>query len=83
MLGVISIAYLWVLETGKWLCKDKPIRLKTHERKEISIFRKGLNWLRQILYNMQEFKEELFRVLELIPDPEDDSQKISTSILKT
>jgi hypothetical protein len=69
MLQIVSIAYIWALRTGEWRSHDEPIRLKTHGRKEISIFRKGLNWLRKILYNIKEFQGDLLRIIDLIPDP--------------
>lgn len=72
MLQMVSIAYIWALQTGEWCSHHEPIRLKTHGRKEISIFRKGLNWLRKILYNIQEFQEDLLRIIDLIPSPKPD-----------
>ncbi len=57
MLAMVSIAYLWALKIGKWRAATQtPIRLKSHGRKEISIFRLGLNYLREIFYNTNHHK---------------------------
>jgi len=69
MLAMVSIAYLWALKIGKWRAATQtPIRLKSHGRKEISIFRLGLNYLREIFYNINDFWEEFLRAIDLFPD---------------
>jgi Transposase DDE domain len=76
MLQMVSIAYIWALKTGEQCSNQEPIRLKAHGRKEISIFRKGLNYLRTILYNIQDLRDDLLRVIDLFPGPNIDSESI-------
>jgi len=46
LVAVVSLAFVWALKTGHWLNKQKPIKAKTHGRKEISVFRLGLDYIR-------------------------------------
>ena len=45
LVAVVSLAFVWALKTGHWLNKQKPIKSKTHGRREISIFRLGLDYI--------------------------------------
>ncbi len=46
---ILSLAYCWAYLVGIYKNEQKPIKLKTHKRKECSIFRYGLNALREVL----------------------------------
>ena len=67
LLTLVSIAYLWCIMVGMWISESIKIRIVTHGRKEISIFRAGLNYLitfinkllAKKIYNPFEFKEVL------------------------
>ena len=67
LLTLVSIAYLWCVMVGLWINDSIKIRIATHGRKEISIFRAGLNYLitfinkllAKEIYNPFEFKEVL------------------------
>ena len=49
LVQLVSIAYLWCVRLGLYVHKSKPIRTKTHGRKAISIFRLGLDTLREAI----------------------------------
>jgi hypothetical protein len=65
LIAFLAIAFLWAHNTGEWLHEQKPITIKTHKRKSISIFRYGLDYLRGILLNIHEKKHQLQNVLAL------------------
>ena len=83
LIALLAIAFCWAHITGEWLSDQKPIIIKKHGRKAISIFRYGFDYLREIVLNIferyQEFKElvELLRKY-LTSDPLCFSCKISS-----
>lgn len=54
LIALMAIAFCWAHTTGEWLHHQKPIKRKKHGRKEISIFRYGLDHLREMLLNISE-----------------------------
>ena len=51
LLGVMSLAIFWALQTGTYLAQHaKPLKLKKHGRPELSLFRYGLDKLRQLIF---------------------------------
>ena len=54
LIFVLSIAFCWALKTGELMVRQKPILVKKHGRKAKSIFRIGLNLIRQILFRLVE-----------------------------
>ena len=52
LVALLAITYCWCIYTGEWLNSIKEIKVKKHRRKEISIFRYGLDELREILLNI-------------------------------
>jgi hypothetical protein len=62
LLALMAVAYCWCVSTGEWLNSKKPIRIKKHGRKEISLFRHGLDELREVLLNISD-RFEAFRAL--------------------
>jgi hypothetical protein len=68
LLALVALAFCWAHVVGEWLSARKPLPLKKHGRKAISIFRHGLDHLRRILCN-QLCKAErvaLRRVIKLL-----------------
>jgi hypothetical protein len=61
----LALAFLWAHLMGEWLHEQKPIRLKSHQRRAISIFRYGLDHLREILLNITEKLSEFFIAIAL------------------
>ena len=52
LVALLAITYCWCIYTGEWLNSRKQIKVKKHGRKENSIFRYGLDELREILLNI-------------------------------
>ena len=50
--AVVSLAFLWALRVGHWQHRVKPIRIKPHGRREVSVFRLGLDFIRRAIANL-------------------------------
>lgn len=50
----LAIAFSWAYVMGEWRHTHKPIRVKNHQRPAKSVFRYGLDWLRDGLLNITE-----------------------------
>ena len=68
MVGLLTIAAVWMWKTGQSIEKDKPIPIKAHRRKAKSIFRTGLDFMRRLLKYTQEpnFSRRFLSVLKLL-----------------
>jgi len=49
LIAVLALAFYWAHRVGEWLHACKPIVLKKHGRRAISLFRLGLDFLRRVL----------------------------------
>lgn len=54
IVALLAAAFSWCLFTGEWLNEEKPLRVKKHGRKAASIFRYGLDYLREALLSISE-----------------------------
>jgi Transposase DDE domain len=63
LLAILAIAFTLCHIVGIWCNETKPITLKTHKRKSMSLFRYGLDYLRQILLNPLDL---VLRIQEII-----------------
>jgi len=67
MVVVIGIAYVWSVKAGEWLEKIEPIKIKKHGRKEISIFRYGLDFIREILLSSdRKIKRKILMIVNFL-----------------
>jgi len=66
LIAFMAIACVWSCKTGEWLNNEEDIKVKKHGRKAISIFRYGLDYLREIFFNIEEKICQLQMVLGLI-----------------
>lgn len=57
--SLLAIAFCWAYKTGEWHHEVKPIKIKTHRRPAISLFRYGLDYIDDILMNLF-YKRSLF-----------------------
>lgn len=48
LIALMTIAFLWSYLVGVWIEESIKIKIKNHGRKEISLFRKGFDYLRHI-----------------------------------
>ncbi len=51
LLVLLTMAFCWAHKVGEWRHEEKPLRIKKHGRKAQSLFRYGLDYLRDILLN--------------------------------
>ena len=49
LLALLAIAFCWAFAAGVWLSRQTPLKLKKHGRAAVSLFRRGLDWLRRLL----------------------------------
>ena len=66
LIALMGIAFCWAHLTGEWLHHQKPIKLKKHGRKEISVFRYGFDHLRDMLLNINEKYHEFKKMVRLL-----------------
>jgi hypothetical protein len=52
LLGLLTLALCWCLLIGEWQHQQKPIAIKKHGRRAKSLFRHGLDRLRNIVLNL-------------------------------
>jgi hypothetical protein len=69
LLGILAITFAFAYVVGIWQHTEKPIKLKKHGRKAISMFRYGLDYLRGILFNPTKMQPELLDVIERFIKP--------------
>lgn len=66
LIALMAIACVWVCKTGQWLNDKNEIPIKDHGRKSISVFRYGLDYLREIFLNVSKNFSQLQVVLGFI-----------------
>ena len=49
LLALLTLAFCWAFVVGEWLCGAEPLKVKSHGRAAVAIFRRGLDWLRAVL----------------------------------
>lgn len=63
---IVSITFVWALKVGHWVHKKKPIAIKKHGRRAISVFRLGLDNIMYAITNRHrrpDVLEGFFRIL--------------------
>lgn len=66
LIAVLAITFCWCHITGEWLHQQKPIITKKHGRPAVSIFRYGLDWIREIVLNLSENKRRFNQALRIL-----------------
>lgn len=51
LIGVLALALVWALRVGLWRIEEVAIAVKKHGRRAKSLFRHGLDYLREHLLN--------------------------------
>jgi hypothetical protein len=69
LLGILAITFTFAYVVGIWQHTVKPIKLKQHGRKAISMFRYGLDYLRRIFFNPDKMQAEILEVIEKFIKP--------------
>ena len=63
LIAVLAVAFTFAHATGEWQARDRPIVIKTHQRRAQSIFRVGFDLLRRVLLRGQEEAVHCWRAL--------------------
>lgn len=66
MFALLALAVAWALSSGLWLHQHKPVKLKSHGRREKSLFRHGLDRLRSIFLNLDHRFEDFLQATQLL-----------------
>ena len=66
LIALLTLAFCWAHQVGEWVVEHQPIPIKKHGRKARSIFRAGLDHLRQILLNLDTRQAQVVQVLKLL-----------------
>lgn len=66
LIALLTLAFCWAHRVGEWMVEQRPIPIKNHGRKTRSIFRIGLDYLRQILLNLNARQTQFVQVLNLL-----------------
>ncbi|KOR32119.1 hypothetical protein TI05_09305, partial [Achromatium sp. WMS3] len=66
LIAFLSLAFLFAYTTGEWKNERKPIKLKSHGRKEASTFKYELDHIHEILMNIPEKMSELQELLPVL-----------------
>ena len=61
LIVLLAIAFCWAHKTGEWRHEHRPIKIKTHGRAEVSIFRYGLDYLIEAILNLG-YRCNLFKI---------------------
>lgn len=69
LFGLLAIAFTLAYVIGMWRHSIKPIKLKSHGRKAMSLFRYGLDYLRRIYLNQDKMKQELIEIIDIFIKP--------------
>jgi hypothetical protein len=64
--ALLAITFCWCHLNGEWRHVQSPIKIKKHGRKEISLFRYGLDWLRGVLLNLPERSKEFKKIVQIL-----------------
>lgn len=65
LIALLAISFTWCHVTGQWRNEIKEIKIKKHGRKEVSLFRYGLDYLRGILLNISENRHQFYEILRI------------------
>lgn len=75
LLAILAIAFTLCHIVGIWRHEAKPITLKTHKRKSMSLFRYGLDYLRQMLFRPLDLVTKLLDIIYLFRPQDSYNQK--------
>jgi hypothetical protein len=66
LLALMSLALCWAVKTGEWLHQHQPIKIKKHGRRQMSIFRYGLDYLRSIFTDLDLKYDDFLHSLQFL-----------------
>ncbi len=68
-IALLAIAFCRCHATGEWCASQKPIKIKKHGRKAVSLFRLGLDHIGNILHNISYLYHEFNKNIKIILRP--------------
>jgi hypothetical protein len=80
LMSVVAVAFCWAHKIGEWANEIKPIKIKKHGRKKISIFHSGLNLLRRILWDIKYSRNKIQGIIQLLFIPCTEAQTIKLGV---
>ncbi|MCB0263179.1 MAG: IS4 family transposase [Calditrichaeota bacterium] len=66
LVALLAITFACAHRVGEWIHEIKPLKIKKHKRLAKSIFRYGLDYLREILVNIQSKSSELEKAIKVL-----------------
>lgn len=66
MIVLLAIAFVWAHKTGEWRHEIKPIKFKNHGRLTKSLFRYGLDFIRESFYRVTHIADMFLNCLSLL-----------------
>ena len=66
LLALLGLALAWALHVGLWQHQLKPLKLKAHGRRAKSLFRYGLDYLSNIMHNLDHKAEPFTQVVQFL-----------------
>lgn len=66
LVALLAITFCWCHLTGQWRHAHTPIKIKNHGRKEKSLFRYGLDFLREVLLNLSERSQDFKKMTRIL-----------------
>lgn len=66
LIAVLAIAFTWAFIVGEWFTRIHPIKLKSHGRKEESVFRVGLDFLDQTISHLRKYIKSFRKAIQLL-----------------
>ena len=66
LVALLAITFAWAHLVGEWLHELKPLKVKKHQRLAKSIFRYGLDYLREILLNIHIKLAEFEKTIQIL-----------------
>lgn len=64
LIALLAVAFAWCHIVGEWRNERRKIKIKKHGRKETSIFRYGLDYMRQLLLNFHENRRAFHAIVK-------------------
>lgn len=66
LLGIVAIGFTWAYLSGELECEKQPIMIKSHGRKEKSVFKVGLDHLHRILLYRLKYISEYQEIINIL-----------------
>lgn len=66
LVALLAIAFTWAMLAGLWLHLRKPLKLKSHGRREKSLFRLGSDFLRRLCLDFSLHRSDFRHALQFI-----------------